>query len=460
MTRFHEPVALAVVGTGNRGADAYGRWCLDHPEQARVVAVADPDPARRERMADQHGIPSAHRYRDWAQLLSEPRAVDGVVIATPDHAHVGPATLALSQGYDLLLEKPIARSAPEVLELERVARQSSSSVTVAHVLRYTPFFSTIRRLIVEGRVGQLATIQHTENIGFWHFAHSYVRGSWRSQATSSPMILAKASHDLDVVRWLADAPCTGISSFGSLLHFRPENAPDGAPERCIAGCPVGDACPYNAERFYLNTLRDWHGAPVTILTTDTSREGRVRALWEQPYGRCVYRHDNDVVDHQVVAARFDNDVTATITVSAFTEENTRTIKVMGSAGELRGHMDSGEIEIRSFSPLAPTDPQAVDRTSTAIGGAREVVRVPEDATRSVPGAFSDHAGGDAGLMRAFVEHLRLRREGQPTAASAAMTTLDVSIESHLMAFAAEKSRLTGRVIDLRSEHLGTLRHPG
>lgn len=181
---------------------------------------------------------------------------------------------------------------------------------------------------------------------------------------------------------------------------------------------------------------------------------------KQPYGRCVYRHDNDVVDHQVVAARFDNDVTATITVSAFTEENTRTIKVMGSAGELRGHMDSGEIEIRSFSPLAPTDPQAVDRTSTAIGGAREVVRVPEDATRSVPGAFSDHAGGDAGLMRAFVEHLRLRREGQPTAASAAMTTLDVSIESHLMAFAAEKSRLTGRVIDLRSEHLGTLRHPG
>lgn len=453
MTPPEGPVALAVVGAGNRGADTYGRWCLDNPGQARVVAVAESDPVRRERIAGQHGIPPEHRYEDWGQLLSEPRAVDGIVIATPDRVHVAPASAAMAQGYDILLEKPIASSAKELLRLAEAARQSASSITVAHVLRHTPFFSTIRRLIVEGRVGQLVSIQHTENIGFWHFAHSYVRGNWRSQATSSPMIVAKASHDLDVVRWLADAPCTGLSSFGSLLHFRSENAPRGAPERCIAGCPVGDACPYNAERFYLRTLGGWHGAPVTVLTTDTSHEGRVRALWENPYGRCVYQHDNDVVDHQVVVARFGNGVTATVTVSAFTEENTRTIKVMGSAGELRGHMGSGEIEIRSFSPCAPVDPQAVDRRPTDIGGAREVVRVPSEAADSVAGTFHGHAGGDAGLMRAFVEGVRLRTAGQRPPSSAPLTSLDASIEGHLMAFAAEESRLTGRIIDVSSEYL-------
>ena len=445
-----KPVALALVGAGNRGAETYGRWCLRNPDEARVVAVAESDPTRREQLAVEHGIPASRRYCDWEELLSEPRAADALIVATPDHSHARPAAAALQQSYDVLLEKPIAPSVAEVLELREAAQHSTATITVAHVLRYTEFFSTIRRLIAEGRVGQLVCIQHTENIGFWHFAHSYVRGNWRSQATSSPMILAKASHDLDIMRWLADAPCTGISSFGSLLHFRRENAPDGAPDRCIAGCPVGDLCPYNAERFYLDTLSGWHGPPVTILTADTSHEGRVRALWETPYGRCVYQHDNDVVDHQVVIARFANGVTATVTVSAFTEENTRTIKVMGSAGELRGHMGSGEIEVRSFPPLSAVDPRAVERTPSALGGARESIHVLGDASDLVAGAFRGHAGGDAALMRAFVDGVQRRKAGQE--APTALTSLEMSIESHLMAFAAEESRVTGRTIDVSSEY--------
>lgn len=426
-----EPVTLAVIGAGNRGRDVYAGWASAHPDAARVVAVAEPSDERRESLARLHGIDPSRRFRSWQELLAQPRLADAVVIATPDRVHVEPALRALELGYDILLEKPIAPTKEETLALARAAKRAKNTVTVAHVLRYTPFFRRLKQLLDEGRIGRLVTMQYTENIGYWHFAHSYVRGNWRRSDESSPMILAKSCHDLDMMRWLAGSPCVQVASFGELVHFRRENMPQGAPERCIDGCPVGETCPFNAVAFYVEGLADVDGWPVSVISEDRSREGRLQALREGPYGRCVYRCDNDVVDQQVSVFRFADGVTAAFVVTGFTEENTRTLKLMGTHGEIRGHLQKGELELRTFGKPGVRDGQ--------VRSAREyeIIRV-----EAGPG----HAGGDDGLMRAFVERIRRRKAGEDP--GEAVTSLHESLDSHLMAFAAEESRLRGVVVSL------------
>lgn len=449
--RMHEPVTLAIVGAGNRGADVYARYVLEHPDEARVVAVADPDPSRREALAEAHGVAPHRRYASWEALLAGERLADAIVIATPDRQHVEPAVRALELGYDVLLEKPIAPTPDgvrRVAEAQTRARalggRLAPTVTVAHVLRYTPFFAAVKRVLDEGRIGTLVAVQYTENIGYWHFAHSYVRGNWRRAADSSPMILAKACHDLDMLRWLVGRPWRRLSSYGSLVHFRPENAPPGAPARCTDGCPHAERCPFDAVRFYVESLRDWTDWPVSVVTRDPTPQGRLEALRRGPYGRCVYRCDNDVVDHQVVAIEFDGGATAALTVCGFTEENTRTLKLMGTRGEIRGHLEKGEIEVRRFTgaPRGPGAPgvgaaagDVAAAGGTAGGDPWEVLRVPTQGR---------HAGGDEGLMAAFVRRVRARKAGE--APGEALTSLEESVESHLMAFAAEESRLSGRAV--------------
>lgn len=426
-----EAVTLAVIGAGNRGRDVYARYALEHPQAARVVAVAEPSLERRALLAEQHAIGPAGRFRTWEELLRGPRVADAVIIATPDRMHVQPTLRALDQGYDILLEKPMAPTREETLSLARASARSNGSITIAHVLRYTPFFSAVKRLLDEGRIGRLMTMQYTENISYWHFAHSYVRGNWRRTDESSPMILAKSCHDLDIMRWLAGAPCRQVASFGELRYFRRENMPAGAPERCIYGCPVGDSCPFNAVTFYVDGLAHSDAWPVSVITRDTSRAGRLEALRHGPYGRCVYRCDNDVVDQQVALFRFDNGVTAAFTVIAFTEENTRTLKLMGTRGEIRGHLEKGELEVRVFGKPSLSD--GVVRS----GFPYETISVPTGG---------GHAGGDNGLMRTFVERIRRKKQGLDSGET--LTSLQESLESHLMAFAAERARLSGSVVTL------------
>lgn len=432
------PVRLAVIGAGNRGADVYAAYCLHHPDEAHVVAVADPNAARREALAEQHSVPEPHRYEDWPALLQQARDIDALIIATPDKLHVPVAEAALELGHHVLLEKPIAHSRDELLRLAAVAAASSGTVAVSHVLRYTPFFARIKQILDEGTIGRLVAVQHTENIGYWHFAHSFVRGNWRRREESSPMVLAKACHDLDILRWLVGTPCREVSSAGGLGWFRSRNAPEGAPTHCIDGCPVGDTCPYNAERYYRHELADHTGPPVSIITEDTSDESRVRALRGQ-YGRCVYRCDNDVADHQAVTLSFANGVTASMLVTGLTAENTRTLKLMGSHGEIRGHLDKGEIEINEFSAdpttLARCDVSKHPAMAPPPGRRHRIVRT---------GGGSGHAGGDEGIMRAFLHRCQQRRLGETPVEAA--TSLEESLDSHLMAFAAEESRLTGRTV--------------
>lgn len=411
----HGSVTLALIGAGNRGADTYAHHITENGLPARFTAVAEPDPLRREIFSRQHGIPPENSFGSWEELLEKPRLADGLIIATPDGAHVGPALLALKRGYRILLEKPIAPDWAGVRELARAARNTPGSITVAHVLRHSAFFSTLKSLLLAGRIGTLMQIEHTENIGYWHFAHSFVRGNWRREDETSPMILAKACHDLDIIRWLADSDCTELGSWGGLRHFREENAPPGSTLRCTDGCAVERECPYSAIRIYLERFegqRDW---PNSVLTPDPTPANIRRALEDGPYGRCVYRSDNDVADHQSLALGFANGVTATLTVSAFTGDVTRDIKLFGSHGEIRGRMNAGEISVTDFR----------ERTT-------ETIRVAESG--------DGHAEADSGLIADFVGRL------QGGAAGPALTDLNVSIESHAMAFAAERSRHSGRTV--------------
>jgi predicted dehydrogenase len=411
-----KPVSLALIGAGQRGMDCYGVEALRHPDSVRFVAVAETNPERRERFRLEHDLPTERCFSRWEDLLARPNLADGVLVCTQDRMHFAPTMAALATGYHVMLEKPMSPDPRECIEMAEAADGAQRILLACHVLRYTSFFARIKGLLDEGRIGRLISIQHNENVAFWHYAHSYVRGNWRRSDESSPMILAKSSHDMDILLWLAGADCLALSSFGSLTHFTPENAPTGAPDRCLDGCPAAESCPYHAPTFYLTGSAGW---PASVVSDDTSQGALLAALLTGPYGRCVYRCDNDVVDHQVVSMEFANQVTATFTMCAFTDDASRTIKLMGTEGEIRGILADkrNEIEILHF----PT------RT-------RELLALqPEEGPQG-------HGGGDSGVMQAFVG-LVLANDWHNVPTSAA-----VSVQSHMMAAAAETSRLERRTI--------------
>jgi predicted dehydrogenase len=427
------PVELVVIGAGNRGSEVYGAYATAHPDELRVVGAAEPVRSRRARFAATHGLPGDRCFADASALLAAPRFADLAIVSTPDRCHVEHAVGALAAGYDVLLEKPIALDRAGLAQLVAAENEHPGAVTVAHVLRYTPFFATVARLLAEGAIGELQGIEHTEHVGSWHFVHSYVRGNWRRTADAGSLLLAKACHDLDLLRWLAGAPGAVVASVGQRRHFRAEQAPAGAPRHCLDGCPVETTCPYHAGRFYLGQLAGWDGPPVSVIGEDPSPAGRREALQHGPYGRCVYRCDNDVVDHQVVLLRFANGVTATLTVTAFSPDATRTVRYVGSHGELHGDLEGGWLELVRFSPTTPV---------------RERIELPPPGTDPPPpwGAFRGHAGGDEGLLGDVVARARARADGSRPAR--ARTSLTASVDSHLLAFAAEEARATGTVVQV------------
>lgn len=409
-------VKIALVGAGLRGVN-YLEYAIRHSHELEVVAVAEPNAQRREKFKAKHGLSDEMCFAGWDDLFAAPKMADAVLICTQDQQHYEPTVQALKAGYHVLLEKPMSPDAKECIALGELALQAGRVFSICHVLRYTNFFSTIKDLLERGAIGRLMSIQHNENVGYWHHAHSFVRGNWRRKDESSPMILAKSCHDLDILLWLSGADCESVSSFGSLSHFTSDQAPAGAPLRCLDGCPAADECLFYAPNQYLTDDTDW---PTSAISDDLSYEARFKALQEGPYGRCVYRCDNDVVDHQVVNLAFANGVTASFTMSAFTKEISRTIKLMGTKGEIRGAMEKNEIEVLHF-------------------GSGKVERISfVDA-----GGHVGHGGGDYGLVKDF---LKLVRED---GGSQGLTSALHSVQSHLMAFAAEQSREERKVIHMK-----------
>jgi len=409
-------VTVALIGAGLRGIN-YLEYGVQHPDELQVVAVAEPNAERRAYFQSRHGLADEVCFETWDDFFAAPKLADAVFICTQDKQHFEPTMKALEAGYHVLLEKPMSPDPKECVVMGEMASQFDRVFSICHVLRYTNFFGTIKSLLEKGAIGDLMSITHNENVGYWHQAHSFVRGNWRRKDESSPMILAKSCHDLDILLWLSGSECTRVSSFGSLSHFTSSQAPAGAPLRCIDGCPVEKDCLYFAPNQYLTDNIDW---PTSAISNDLSYEGRLKALQEGPYGRCVYHSDNDVVDHQVVNLEFENGVTAAFTMSAFTKDVSRTIKLMGTKGEIRGAMEKNEIEILHFSS------GEVEQISFADAG-----------------GHVGHGGGDYGLVRDF---LKLVRDGGK---SQGLTSANHSVQSHLMAFAAEQSRVTHQVVYLQ-----------
>ena len=408
-----KPITAVILGAGSRGC-TYASYAKEHPEELKIVAIAEPRRDRLDMLADELGVPQENRFADWRDLLACPKMADSAFVCTMDDDHTAPAIQAMEQGYHILLEKPMSNTEEECRAIVDAARRTERTLAVCHVLRYTPFYMTLKALLEQGRIGQVTLINQIENVGYWHQAHSFVRGNWRTTRETSPMILQKSCHDMDIILWLMGKDCKKVQSFGSLRHFTPENAPAGAPERCLDGCSHEETCPYYAPKLYLDMNRT--GWPIDVISTDLSLEGRRKALQEGPYGRCVYHCDNDVVDRQIVNLEFEGGAVATFTMTAFSADFTRQLKIFGTEGQITADMGAKQIVLHRFGEEKETIP--VDMGLEASG----------------------HGGGDYGIMRDFLAVLRDGGESR--------TSAEVSLQSHLICFAAERSRLGNVVVEL------------
>ena len=413
------PVRILVVGAGSRGT-RLADYALRYPDEARVVAVAEPRAVYRERLSELHGIPREGRFEDWRAALDGSRVADAVVIATPDREHADPAIAFAERGYAMLLEKPLATTEADCRRIVAAVERAGVVCAVAHVLRYTPYTRLLKELVDGRAIGEIVSIDHLEPVGFWHQAHSYVRGNWRREDETAPMLLAKCCHDLDWLSFVVGQPCVAVSSFGGLAHFRADRRPPGAGERCLE-CDVEPACPFSARRLYLGMVeRGVTGWPLDVVAWPPTEHNITRALRDGPYGRCVWACDNDVVDHQVVTLRYANGTTATLTMTAFTRMRDRETRIFGTRGELHG--DGNRIEVYDFL------------TGTV---ARHASTVYSDG--QIP---TGHGGGDDGVMADFIA---AAAAGDP---GLMPTTPAQALESHRIAFAAEAARREGRVVAL------------
>ncbi|MFF0739640.1 Gfo/Idh/MocA family protein [Streptomyces sp. NPDC004111] len=414
-------VTLAVIGAGLRG-QSYARRALE-TGRAKVVAVAEPDPVRRRAMAEEHGVPAERVFADWRDLLARERLADAAIVATQDRMHREPAVRAAELGYDILLEKPMAHREDEARAIADAADRHGVLLAVCHVMRYTPYTAALKELIDGGRIGSVVNIQHLEQIGWWHQAHSFVRGNWRREDESAPMLLAKACHDLDWIAYVKGELPVRVSSFGALTHFRPEQRPEGATDSCLT-CPVERDCAYSAKRIYLDCLGDpekefW---PLSAVTGARTEEGVLAALADGPYGRCAYAGGNDVLDNQVVSMEFADGTNATCTVTAFAALEHRKTRIFGTRGSIEG--DGVTLRVHDFL----TDTVAVVETGAGA-----------DAS-----AAAGHGGGDATMFDAFVDAIDKRDP------SLVLTSGYESLATHRVVWAAERARHTGTVVALDS----------
>ena len=416
------PVSAIVIGAGARGS-VYAAYSAQYAGALNIVGVADVNRVRREQMAQEYGIAPEHQFGDWSEVFRVPKFADAVIIATPDNLHYLPCMRAVAAGYDVLLEKPIAQTEKECTDILRQARKYGRIVGVCHVLRYAPYFRALKRVIDEGRIGDIVSIQHLEPVRFHHMAHSYVRGNWHSSKQTTPIIIAKACHDLDIIRWLLNKPCKRVSAFGSLSFFTRKNEPAGAADRCF-DCAAEKQCPFSALKIYIREHRYLYvfdALPKERLAKDEKIAGYLRTT---DYGRCVFRCPNDQCDHYVCNMEFEGingtaPTTAGLQVEALTSYGGRKTRIMGTKGDIVGDMETF--------------------TLTDFLTGRKYIW-DEDISK-LPG-YEGHAGGDWGIVKDFV--LAVAHQDEKYLSS----TIDVSVESHVIGFRAEKARLKSKIINL------------
>jgi hypothetical protein len=412
---------LLVVGAGSRGRHVFGRFVSLPNSGAKIIAVAEPDQEKREAMAREHNIPRERMYETGEEALIQEKFSDGVIITAPDKTHYKLALNALNQGYHVLLEKPMATSPEECIEIVKAQKKSGKVLSVAHVLRYTPFFKEIKERVDSGELGKLLSLDLQEEVGYWHYAHSFVRGNWRKKSESGPVILTKCCHDMDIISWLIPEKITSVFSTGSRKLFRRSNSPKGSRDRCIQDCNIKRDCPYNAERFYLSETEEENvGWPINVISpVDFSIAARENALKNGQYGRCVYKCDNDVCDNQEVWIRFKNGLRARFTMTAMGSESTRKIKLHFEKGEIHGDLGLGSIRIVKYSGVRRKD---------------DIRQIDLDTK-------GGHGGGDEHMFQSFIKTIEKNNSDYN------LTSAEASLQSHLLSFVAEDSRLNGKIIN-------------
>lgn len=397
---------IAILGYGDRGslyADLFTH------NKATVAAVCDTDPKKLQRALDSNVVAKENCYDNEESFWAKGRLADLLVIATLDQLHYEQAIRAIKLGYDILLEKPIACEMKHCFEIAELAKKHGTKIYLCYVLRYAPFFMKVKEIIESGTIGKIATINLTEGVAYWHQAHSFVRGNWRATEEGSPMIVAKCCHDMDILYWLADSEPKNLSSTGNLLFFNEQNAPKNAAKHCC-DCPLADDCVYNNYKFY--SQNPWWLWKTGYFQGDyEDKEGIKNCLADKtnPYSRCVFYCDNDVVDHQVTNIEFENGLTAHLTMTAFTEDCDRRIFIHGTLGELYGNLEGNKLYYNVFG-----------KEKTVI----ELAKLE---------GIEGHGGGDARMVKEIVDAYKQGR-------SLDKNGIDGAMGSHYLAFAAEESR--------------------
>ncbi|MBT4500728.1 MAG: Gfo/Idh/MocA family oxidoreductase [Gemmatimonadetes bacterium] len=418
------PLKAVAVGLGHR-TEVYSSYSLKHPDELQIVGAADPDPGRLQRFAEKFDVPANACFATSAELAAQPRFADVALNGTMDRQHV-PTTLPLLEaGYDTLLEKPICPDRGELLQLLETSRRTDCKVMICHVLRYAPFYVEVRRRVADGEIGDLISIRTVENVSYHHMAVGFVRGKWSRTADSNPMLLAKCCHDMDVVSWMhSGVRPLRVSSFGNLMYFRPENAPEGSGKRCLVDCRIEETCPYSARRNYIDQGRwGFYAWDSLEHIPNPTVEQKLESLrTDNPYGRCVWQCDNDVVDHQSVIVEFEDGCVAAHDMVGNTARPCRTIHLVGTDGEIEGNMEEGKFVVRKPDARAGHEysEEAVDMNLTG----------------------DMHGGGDLRLVGDF---LRVVRGEKP---SLSTTDLMDSVNGHMIAFAADESMHAHHVVEI------------
>ena len=403
-------VSIVAIGAGNR-TNKYLEYVKQHPDKAKLVGVVELNEIRRNKIAEKFSLEPSACFTDYHDFFRSSLKTDAVMICTPENMHYEPCMMAIEAGYHVLLEKPIAQTPEECIAIGEAARRKNVIVTVCHVLRYHPYFIKLKELACSGELGNIISINHRTAVGVDRAAHSFVRGPWRKESETNPMLISKCCHDIDFLLWLTKTRCRKLTSFGSLRWFKSTNAPEGSAHRCI-DCQVESQCPFSAVDLY-RIRRDW------IANFDVPQGKNIDEVIEEEleqglYGRCIYHCDNDVVDHQIVSMEMESEVTINFSMDIFTLEDHRATQICLTEGEIEG--DETQIKVRRFR------------------GGEETIYDFSDIKHK-----PFHAGADLDLMNDFIE--AIQTEGKYL-----RTSIDLSVESHRICFEAERSRKEKRTI--------------
>ena len=422
-------ITAVVVGAGHR-ALYYASYAKTHPSKLKIVGVCDPNELRRNMTAKEFGFSGKFCFKSAEELAKQPKFADVIINGTMDGDHVRTTLPLLARGYDVLLEKPISVNEEDLLLLLRAVKKYKRKVVICHVLRYAPFYQEIRKLVKNGEIGKIYNVQTTELVSYHHMGVAFVRGKWNNRKNNiCSMLMSKCCHDLDLLAWMkSGVRPAAVSSFGSNVQFKKENAPAGSGKYCLVDCKIEGKCDYSARKHYLWHPKRWSfyvWAELEHLGKTTQKQKMEYLKKGSPFGRCVYRCDNNVVDHQSVLVEFEDGCTATHNMIGGVAKPSRAIHLIGTKGEIQGVLEENKFTIRHIDarPGHETSEKIVDLAS-------------------ISKTFDGHGGGDLRLVEDFVAVMGGKKP------SISYTNIEDSINGHLIGFRADLAMETRKVVNI------------